>query len=65
MGFRQTTITYDKQARQYGSSGWTLEKKLKLALDSITSFTTCDSPDVLRWFSCGNARIPLRSCGHH
>src|SRR6266850_4125684 len=39
MGFRQTTIAYDKQARKHGRSGWTLEKKLKLALDSITSFT--------------------------
>jgi dolichol-phosphate mannosyltransferase len=39
MGFRQTTINYDKQARKYGHSGWSLEKKLKLALDSITSFT--------------------------
>ena len=39
MGFRQTTINYDKQARQHGRSGWSLEKKLKLALDSITSFT--------------------------
>ena len=39
MGFRQTTINYDKQARKYGDSGWSLEKKLKLALDSITSFT--------------------------
>jgi len=39
MGFRQTTITYEKQARQHGRSGWTLEKKLKLVLDSITSFT--------------------------
>src|SRR6267142_2338680 len=39
MGFRQTTITYDKQARQHGRSGWSLEKKLKLAVDSITSFT--------------------------
>jgi dolichol-phosphate mannosyltransferase len=39
MGFRQTTINYDKQARKYGQSGWSLEKKLKLALDSITSFT--------------------------
>jgi glycosyltransferase involved in cell wall biosynthesis len=39
MGFRQTTITYDKRARKHGRSGWTLEKKLKLALDSITSFT--------------------------
>ena len=39
MGFRQETITYDKQARLYGRSGWTLKKKLKLLVDSITSFT--------------------------
>jgi glycosyltransferase involved in cell wall biosynthesis len=39
MGFRQTAITYNKQARLYGRSGWTLKKKLKLVLDSITSFT--------------------------
>lgn len=39
MGFRQTTITYDKQARAHGRSGWSIEKKLKLAVDSITSFT--------------------------
>lgn len=39
MGFRQATITYEKQARLYGQSGWTLKKKLKLLVDSITSFT--------------------------
>jgi dolichol-phosphate mannosyltransferase len=39
MGFRQATITYDKQARLHGQSGWNLEKKLKLVVDSITSFT--------------------------
>jgi dolichol-phosphate mannosyltransferase len=39
MGFRQETIRYDKQGRQHGRSGWTLEKKLKLVVDSITSFT--------------------------
>ena len=39
MGFRQETITYDKQARFHGRSGWTLKKKLKLLVDSITSFT--------------------------
>jgi dolichol-phosphate mannosyltransferase len=39
MGFRQTAISYHKQARVHGSSGWSLEKKLKLVLDSITSFT--------------------------
>jgi polyisoprenyl-phosphate glycosyltransferase len=39
MGFRQTTIGYDKQARLHGKSGWSLEKKIKLVIDSITSFT--------------------------
>ena len=39
MGFRQTVVTYTKQARVHGSSGWTLRKKLKLLVDSITSFT--------------------------
>jgi polyisoprenyl-phosphate glycosyltransferase len=39
MGFRQNSIVYTKQARLHGSSGWSLEKKLKLVVDSITSFT--------------------------
>jgi dolichol-phosphate mannosyltransferase len=39
MGFRQASITYDKQARLYGRSGWNLKKKLKLVVDSVTSFT--------------------------
>ncbi len=39
MGFRQATITYDKQARLHGQSGWSLGKKLKLVVDSVTSFS--------------------------
>lgn len=39
MGFKQAFISYDKQARRHGRSGWSLEKKLKLVVDSITSFT--------------------------
>ena len=39
MGFRQRTIEYTKQARLHGRSGWNLEKKLKLVIDSVTSFT--------------------------
>jgi dolichol-phosphate mannosyltransferase len=39
MGFSQTSILYDKQVRQRGSSGWSIEKKVKLVIDSITSFT--------------------------
>jgi dolichol-phosphate mannosyltransferase len=39
MGYRQATITYDKRARLHGRSGWTLEKKLKLVVDSVAAFT--------------------------
>jgi dolichol-phosphate mannosyltransferase len=39
MGFCQAFVSYNKQPRLYGRSGWNLEKKLKLVVDSITSFT--------------------------
>ena len=39
LGFRQGHITYDKQARLHGESGWSLQQKFKLAIDSITSFS--------------------------
>jgi dolichol-phosphate mannosyltransferase len=40
MGFRQTTITYTKENRLHGRSGWTLRKKLKLVLDSLICFSS-------------------------
>lgn len=39
MGFRQARIEYVKQARLHGASGWSFEKRLKLVIDSVTSFT--------------------------
>jgi len=39
MGFRQAVIGYDKEARLHGRSGWDLKKKLKLLVDSVTSFS--------------------------
>ncbi len=39
MGFRQSVIAYTKEARLHGASGWTLKKKLKLLVDSVTSFS--------------------------
>jgi polyisoprenyl-phosphate glycosyltransferase len=39
IGLPQESITYVKQPRLHGKSGWNLEKKLKLVVDSITSFT--------------------------
>ncbi len=39
IGFSHGSIEYDKEARLHGTTGWTLEKKLKLVADSVTSFT--------------------------
>jgi len=39
LGFRQEYIEYDKQPRRVGQSGWTLSRKIKLVVDSITSFS--------------------------
>ena len=47
MGFRQTVISYEKQARVHGRTGWTLRKKIKLVVDSLTSFTY----QPVRWMS--------------
>ena len=39
VGFRQGRIYYEKQSRASGKSGWTFEKQVKIAIDSITSFS--------------------------
>jgi dolichol-phosphate mannosyltransferase len=39
LGFRQEFVEYDKQPRLSGQSGWTLSRKVKLVVDSITSFS--------------------------
>lgn len=35
LGFKQDFVTYDKQERVHGKSGWSLRKKLKLLFDSF------------------------------
>ena len=39
MGFSQTTVMYTKEERRHGRSGWTLKKKVKMLVDSVTSFS--------------------------
>lgn len=39
LGFRQSGISYDKQARHFGQSKWTLSKKIKLLIDSFVAFS--------------------------
>jgi dolichol-phosphate mannosyltransferase len=53
LGFRQAHIEYDKQPRASGQSGWTLDRKVKLVVDSVVSFS--DFP--IRW--CGYAGVAL------
>lgn len=39
MGFKQTYITYDREARLNGQTGYTFRKMARLAIDGITSFS--------------------------
>jgi glycosyltransferase involved in cell wall biosynthesis len=41
LGFRRSTVEYDRQPRDpdHGRSGWTIRKKLKYLSDSVFSFT--------------------------
>ena len=39
VGFRQTHVEYDRDARQSGKSGYTYRKMFRLALDGVTSFS--------------------------
>lgn len=45
MGFKQEYVEYDKQARAAGASGWTLSRKIRLVVDSVTAFSSAP----LRW----------------
>jgi dolichol-phosphate mannosyltransferase len=47
LGFRQECIEYDKQPRAAGKSGWTIARKIKLVVDSITAFS--DAPIQACW----------------
>jgi len=39
IGYRRKTISYTRQERQHGKSGWTFRKKWKYMMDSVFSFT--------------------------
>ena len=45
MGFKQEYVEYDKQPRAAGASGWTLSRKIRLVIDSVTAFSNAP----LRW----------------
>lgn len=39
LGFRRTEVKYERRERRYGTSAWTLKKKVSYLLDSVFSFT--------------------------
>ena len=39
LGYRRATLPYERQARQYGKSSWTLRKKVSYLMDSVFAFT--------------------------
>jgi polyisoprenyl-phosphate glycosyltransferase len=39
LGFKQSSISYDRLARKAGKSKWTLSKKIKLVIDSFVAFS--------------------------
>lgn len=45
MGFKQEYVEYEKQPRTAGASGWTLSRKIRLVIDSVTAFSNAP----LRW----------------
>ena len=45
MGFKQEYVEYDKQPRAAGASGWTLSRKIRLVIDSVTALSNAP----LRW----------------
>lgn len=39
LGYKQVSIEYGKRARKHGKSKWTINKKIKLLIDSFVSFS--------------------------
>ena len=55
LGFGQVTVGYERAARSGGMSGWTLRKRLKLAIDMLTAFTAAP----IRLVSLGGVAVGL------
>jgi len=39
LGFRQSEVLFDRKERKYGTTGYSLQKMIRLALDGITGFS--------------------------
>jgi dolichol-phosphate mannosyltransferase len=59
MGFRQEYVEYDKQPRVAGASGWTLARKIRLVVDSVTALSSAP----LRWCAYFGAALLILALG--
>ena len=59
MGFRQEYVEFDKQPRAAGASGWTLARKIRLVVDSVTAFSNAP----LRWCAYFGAVLLVLAVG--
>ncbi len=39
LGFRQAVVPYERGARSHGETGWSLRKRMKVAIDMLTAFS--------------------------
>lgn len=53
LGFRRYTVSYARQQRRHGRSGWTLRKKLDYLMDSVFAFTDLPIRLLLRTGALG------------
>lgn len=59
LGFRRKTLSYVRQPRAHGSSGWTLRKKVNYLMDSVFAFTDLPIRLLMRTGAFGAAVAAL------
>ena len=61
MGFRRVFVPYHRQAREHGTSAWTLHKKITYLMDSIFSFSDLPIRLLIRLGGLGSLLFGLVS----
>nr|WP_286674947.1 glycosyltransferase family 2 protein [Pseudomonas subflava] len=54
LGFRRTSVSYERKERQHGKSAWTMRKKINYLMDSVFSFTDLPIRLLIRIGSLGS-----------
>ena len=60
MGYKQVFLPYRREARRFGSTKWSLDKKIKMVIDSLTSFSVAP---IRIWSYLGSGLFLLASVG--